>query len=293
LNLSHITAIAERLCLSAGWQEPEYIDRGNSAAVYRVAHPKHGIAALKIYDPDFFTGDNALIEARRVELQGGLKGHGHPNLIDVLETGRLAEDGTWFLLMEFCPWPSLEKCLAETPDPQVHPLLKQLVQAVLFLNELGYVHRDIKPANIVVSHDFQTLKLLDLGVLRKISPDEGSGTDGRKFIATAQYSPPEFLARQEEPGAAGFAAINVYQVGAVLHDLIMKIPLFGEEAATKNKFILFKAVTDKKPRIANPNVPVRLLALCGRALDKEPDRRIQSVTLQDFLVDADDAEACR
>jgi hypothetical protein len=73
----------------------------------------------------------------------------------------------------------------------------------------------------------------------------------------------------------------------------MKTPLFGEEAATQNKFILFRAVQDKKPRIANPNVPVRLLALCSRALDKNPDCRIQSVALQDFLADADDVGALR
>ncbi len=137
------------------------------------------------------------------------------------------------------------------------------------------------------------MKLLDLGVLRKISPDEGSGTDGRQFIATAQYSPPEFLAREEQQGAPGFAAINVYQVGAVLHDIIMKRPLFGEEAATRNKFILFKAVTEKTPRIANPNVPVRLVTLCRLALEKNPQRRILGVKLEDFLADADDAEALR
>ncbi len=270
-----------------------YIDHGNSAAVYRVQHPVHGTAALKIYDPTFFTGDNALIEAKRIALQDGLKNHGHPHLIEVLETGELAQDGTWFLLMEFCPWPSMEKVLAHVPDGQVHPLLRQLTDVVLFLDSKGYVHRDIKPPNITVSEDFQALKLLDLGVLRKITPDEGSGTDDRKFIATAQYSPPEFLAREEQPGAAGFAAINIYQVGGVLHDLIMKTPLFGEEAATKNKFILFKAVTSKMPRIANSNLPTRLLALCRHALDKDPDHRTKGVKLQDFLANADDSEALR
>ncbi len=293
MDLKGVTAIAERLCASAGWEGPDYIDHGNSAAVYRVRHPLHGLAALKIYDPSFFEGDNALIEAKRVELQGGLKGHGCPHLIEVLELGELPDDGTWFLLMEFCPWPSLEKRLADVPDSKVHQLLKQLTEAVLFLENRGYVHRDIKPANIAVSGDYKSLKLLDLGVLRRVGPEEGSGTDGRKFIATAQYSPPEFLSREEHPGAAGFNAINIYQIGAVLHDLIMKAPLFGEEAATKNKFILYKAVTEKRPRIANTSVPVRLIALCASALAKDASARTQSVTLQDFLAEADSPDVLR
>lgn len=195
--------------------------------------------------------------------------------------------------MEYCSWKSLEKRLPEVPDDKIHPLLKQLVFAVQFLNTTGFVHRDIKPANIVVSDDYEHLKLLDFGVMRRVAHDEGSGTDGYRFIATAQYSPPEFLAREEAPGESGFDAINVYQVGAVLHDLITKAPLFGEEKATKNKFKLFKAVTSKVPRVVSAAVPSRLIALCHAALDKDPAVRARSVSLRDFLVDADDLDSLR
>jgi serine/threonine protein kinase len=296
LDLARTTDIATQLCAKLGWEGPEYIDHGNSAAVYRVVHPEYGRAALKVYDPVFFEGENALIESNRVALQEELKGHGHPNLIEILETAEVSEFGTWYLLMEFCPWASLEKRLADVPDDRIHHLLKQLTEAVRFLETKGLVHRDIKPANIVVSPDFDSLKLLDLGVLRKIAPEEGSGTDSdekKRFIATAQYSPPEYLTREELPGAKGFTAINVYQIGAVLHDLIMKDQLFREDADTQNKYILYKAVTGKKPRIANPNVSVRLIGLCAQALDKDPARRVANVKLEDFLADADDSETIR
>ncbi len=287
-----VTSIAERLCAARGWSAPVYIDNGASAAVYKV-ETNDGPAALKVYDPAFFEGENALIEANRIDLQRQLKGHGCPHLVDVLDAGELARDGTWYLLMEYCPWKSLEKRLSDVPDTKVHELLKQLVEAVQYLESKGLVHRDIKPANIVVSDDFEQLKLLDFGVMRRIAHDEGSGTDVHKFIATAQYSPPEFLAREEAPGAAGFSAINVYQVGAVLHDLITKTPLFAEEKATKNKFKLFKAVTERRPRVVSASVPPRLIALCLAALDKDPVVRASSVKLEDFLADADDLDALR
>lgn len=292
MNIERVTEIAKRLCERRAWSPPAYIDHGASAAVYRAETP-NGPAALKIYDPAFFEGDNALIEERRIALQCELREHGCPYLIDVFDAGQIAEDCTWFLLMEFCAWKSLEKRLAEVPDEKIHSLLKQLVYAIQFLDSKGLVHRDIKPANILVSDEFDQLKLLDFGVMRRIAYDAGSGTDGYKFIATAQYSPPEFLLREEAPGDDGFRAINLYQVGAVLHDLITKIAIFSEEKATKNKFKLFKAVTEKRPRIVSASVPPRLIALCSAALDKDPIARLASLRLEDFLADADDLDALR
>ena len=119
------------------------------------------------------------------------------------------------------------------------------------------MHRDIKPANIVVDPTISKLKLLDLGVLRLIEHTEGNGTDQaetKRFVATAQYSSPEYLTREELPGAKGFEALNVYQVGAVLHDLIMKAPIFKQEADTQNKYILYKAIITKLPLVVNPNL---------------------------------------
>ena len=292
LDLVRVTKIAERLCIAKSWSTPTYIDNGASAAVYKV-ELSSGPAALKVYDPTFFEGENALIETNRIELQKELKGHTCPYLVDVLDEGEFAEEGTWYLLMEFCPWKSLEKRLGDTPDDKIHSIIKQLVKAVQFLDENRLVHRDIKPANIVISDDFERIKLLDFGVMRRVAHDEGSGTDGHKFIATAQYSPPEFLAREEIPGELGFTAINLYQIGAVLHDLITKSPLFAEEKATKNKFKLFKAVTEKRPKVVSAGVPPRLIALCLAALDKDPRTRSSSVKLQDFLADADDLDTLR
>lgn len=292
MDIARVTIIAERFCESRQWGSPRYIDNGASAAVFEVDTPT-GSIALKIYDPSFFDIENSLIEANRIELQKELKGHGCAYLVDVFEAGELPEAGTWYLAMEYCPWMSLDKRLDEVPDEKVHHLLKQLVEAVKFLDERGLVHRDIKPANIVVSPDFEELKLLDFGVMRRIAHDEGSGTDGHEFIATAQYSPPEFLVREEAPGETGFDAINVYQIGAVLHDLITKSAIFAEEKATRNKFKLFKAVTEKRPRVVSGSVPPRLIALCLAALDKDPQSRIASVALDDFLADADDLDALR
>lgn len=82
MNRDLAEEIARRLCEAQGWPELSYIDAGNSGTVFRIVHPKYGPVALKIYDPSFFTGDNALIEQNRVKLQEQLRSHGNPYLVD-------------------------------------------------------------------------------------------------------------------------------------------------------------------------------------------------------------------
>ena len=174
---SVLTGIAEKLCASKGWSVPTYIDAGNSAAVYETETHDLGRVALKIYHPSFFEGENAEIEAQRLRLQTTLTGHGCPQLINFIECGEFAERKTWYLLMEYCGWDTLAKRLGDIPDQQVPILIKELAKAILFLEEQSIVHRDIKPANILVSSDFTSVKLLDLGVLRNTGDEKGNGTD--------------------------------------------------------------------------------------------------------------------
>src|SRR6266850_2238780 len=114
MDLHRTTEIAKAVCSAkTDWSDPTFIRAGNSAAVFRVNHKLHGRVALKVYDPAFFIGENALIEARRIKLQDELSSHGNANLIEVLEVGELQEYGTWYILMEYCPWPMLDECLSQ------------------------------------------------------------------------------------------------------------------------------------------------------------------------------------
>ena len=109
------------------------------------------------------------------------------------------------------------------------PLIAQVASAAQFLEDNGLAHRDIKPENIGVSDDFSHATLLDLGVLRPVGlsniTDEG---EQKAFVATLRYSPPELLYREEEDNVEGWRVITFYQLGAVLHDMIMRYPIFRE-----------------------------------------------------------------
>ncbi len=273
-----------------GYGSPRYLTAGGSAAVFRVDSDQ-GPRAFKAFNPELFSGPRGDADRRRLDVQRRLIGHACESLI---QTYRVDEGhGTAFMEMEFVPWPQLNETLATVPDEAVVPLFTQLVAAVKFLEDKNTVHRDIKPENIHVSPDFVSLKLLDLGVARELEHADGedaSATDHgnlRPFLATAQYSSPEYLFRLDEPSPKLWKGLNFYQLGAVLHDLIMKDPIFQQEMKLGNRWLVARAVLTKTPSFVDGN-PARLAnlkALSARCLAKDLDVRLRLVGWEDFILE--------
>lgn len=258
---------------------------GGSAVVF-CWNQAGGLHALKVYDPKFFASDAAPAERYRLDLQRRLINQHCPSMVDTLAVDE--ELGTCFVTMEYFAGVELKKVIGKVPDEAIEPLILQLIDAVLFLERFGLVHRDIKPENILVSSDFTQLKLLDLGVVRTISEDEDriDGTDHgakRPFIATAQYSSPEYLFRLEPPSAALWKALTIYQVGGVLHDLVCKRTLFEKAVAADNKYALAMSVMREPPDFSGASANVSSwAALAARCLSKDSALRLQLVDWPDF-----------
>lgn len=277
--------LSKFLSTKQGYSGIEFINAGGSAAVYKVGTP-YGVRAFKVFDPKFVNDEESSKEKQRLALQERLINHDCETLVQTysIETA----EGTAFVEMEFVAWPQLKKNLKNVPDEAVTQLIKQLVQAVRFLENLNIVHRDIKPENIHVSTDWSRLKLLDLGVVREFDPGpDAAETDQgnlRLFLATAQYSSPEYLFRLDEPSATLWYALNFYQVGAVLHDLVMKEAIFQPEIDTGNRWLVAKAVLTKMPSFTDGNSArlAPLKSLARKCLTKDMDIRLQLVDWNDF-----------
>lgn len=282
--------LSRHLAGLVGYSTPEYITSGGSAAIFRVTGPE-GERAIKVFNPSFFADGSSTADRRRLAIQRSTIGHDCPTLVQTFSV--VEAEGTAFVEMEYIDWPSLKDCLASVPDNAIIPLLSQLVSAVKFLEAQNIVHRDIKPENIHISPDFGALKLLDLGVVRLIDTDDATGaavTDHgvmRPFLATAQYSSPEYLFRLDEPSPKLWRGLNFYQLGGVLHDLLNKRPLFDEEMRVNNRWLVAKAVLTKTPTFYDetPNRLLHLKALAARCLAKDLDSRLAMVGWDDFMLE--------
>lgn len=280
--------IAERWCVARGsaWSIDGQAGRGGTAPVFAVRGPE-GELALKIYDAEFSDGEKGKVEEKRVAQQVELGRHDCPSLIQVYDGGKF--EGRLFLLMNRAPGAELEKRLRDIPRSKIRGIVDQIARACLFLRERDLCHRDIKSANVFVSNDYETATLLDLSVTRDIYDPVGIGTDhdGQlPIVATARYSPPEYLFRLLEPGPVLWHALDVYQLGALLHDMIMREPLFQQEymRSKENRYRFAWSVATMDPVVHALDVDQDLVFTARRALDKDWERR-SLLSLSDFLSD--------
>lgn len=282
-----LRARAERLCADRGWKMLASLGAGATAAVYEI-ETCAGLRSLKIYSPRYLKGRQGEVARSRLQLVlDHLSKHTCRNLVKIYDGGE--ENGVLFLLMERVPGNALGDVLHLVPVGHIRLIIRQVASAAQYLEEVGLCHRDIKSDNIVVSDDYSTAVLLDLGVVRWLDEDGGAGTDREgqlPFVATAQYSSPEYMFRLIPPGPTLWRALTFYQLGGVIHDLVTRKRLFADiaEQAKDNRYLVAYAVATKVPRIAGGGaVPLDLVALAQRALDKNPDRRLGSVSWSDFL----------
>nr|WP_165493102.1 protein kinase [Hylemonella gracilis] len=276
---------------SRGYKLGGRLGFGGSAAVF-CAETSSGDVAIKVYLPEFLSGKGGTAERRRIELQRQLIGHTCSSLVQLRYVS--FEQETCFIEMDYFPWKDLARVLIDVPRDAIYPLMGQLIEAVRFLESKTLVHRDIKPANILISPEFDKLVLIDLGVVREATVDEDRADntdygDARPFIATAQYSSPEYLFRTLPPSPGLWTALTVYQVGGVLHDLIVRSPMFEEEAKTGNRYAVALAVQQKTPNFDGiKDVPIELRTLALHCLIKDPNKRLKLVDWERFSTPATD-----
>lgn len=264
----------------AGWEIVDFIDNGKSAAVYSARRGEER-AAIKIFDTELITkfGDAAMLE--RMEREKWLVGHDHPNIVQMIDSGFEPKTGNHYLIMEFLEGQNLSKCLSQIRPEKIPEFIEQLASAAEFLETKGLAHRDIKPANIVITDNFSRLVLLDFGVLRPVGEQGITDMGGTPlFVGTNQYASPEFALRQEEDTPEGWRAVTFYQIGAVLHDMLMQKTLFGSHRGVPAR--LAYAVQNEVPHIFNSDAAPYLVALSQICLVKSPTARLQAVSWDNF-----------
>lgn len=281
--------VAERWCAARGqgWSLKRRAGRGGTAPVYEVESPT-GDHALKILDLEYSSGDMFIESKERIRLQLQEIGqHSCSHLIQVLDGGEF--EGRLYILMNLAPGEELSKNLHLVPREKIRGIVDQIARACAFLREKGLCHRDIKVENIFISEDFNHATLLDVSVIRSIHDPIGLGTDhGNKLpvVATSRYTPPEYLFRLLEPGEDLWHAVDIYQLGCLIHDLVMRCQMYDEEfnRASDNRYRFAWIVATQTPVIQANDVDTALVLLGQRALDRDWQRR-SSLKLEDFFAE--------
>jgi len=182
----------------------------------------------------------------------------HPGIVTVYEVGR--EGDVLYYTMELVPGASFDPHLGDLRTRVT--VLEKVARAVQYAHEQGVIHRDIKPQNIITDAGGAP-RLLDFGISRDLqAPTELTRTGG--LLGTPTYMAPEQAkGKVHEPDVRA----DVYALGAILYEVLAgQVPFTGETVADIVKRLL---VEDPKP----PPGPAELVAICLKALEKEPARR--------------------
>jgi serine/threonine protein kinase/Flp pilus assembly protein TadD len=189
----------------------------------------------------------------------------HPHILTVYDAGEF--NGQEFIVTEFLDGGTFQNFHGDWR--QVVELLAGIADGLAAAHEAGMLHRDIKPGNILLTKSGYA-KLSDFGLakLSANSPDDETITRTGAIMGTIPYMSPE-----QASGKNLDARSDIFSFGVVLYEaLAAKRPFSG----ASNVDILH-AIVHRKPADLPGQIPAELRAVVEKALEKDPERRYQSM----------------
>lgn len=247
--------------LSDRYRVVRALGEGGMGQVYECEHVEVGRkVAVKVLQP--WLADHAVGKRLRVEARSA-SAAGHPNIVEVLDAGRL-EDGRPFLAMEFLDGATLLdliQCSARMTLADVADIGAQVARGLHAAHLAGIVHRDLKPENVmIVERDGKrTVKVVDFGIAFEVDEAKRMTREG-VAVGTPQYMAPEQVF-----GAPGAPTFDVYALGVLLFEMWTGETPFDGSTAVK---ILEAKTQQTAPRVEQwrPDTPPWLADLIAECL---------------------------
>lgn len=236
----------------------------------------------------------------------------HPGVVPVHELG-IDSAGSVYFTMQLVRGEDLKavfgRVAAGDPDwtrERVLGVLLKVCEAMAYAHDHGVIHRDLKPANVMVGR-YGEVFVMDWGLARvegredsrdlrprareetrsEIRTDRGDArdTDHDSPIFTmdgAVLGTPAFMAPEQARGQSETVGprSDVYSVGAMLYALLCGQVPYVESGARISARTVLARVIDGPPRSLrefDTTLPEELIAICERAMAREPSARYETM----------------
>jgi serine/threonine protein kinase/class 3 adenylate cyclase/formylglycine-generating enzyme required for sulfatase activity len=221
------------------------------------------IVALKVLKAEI-ADQPVLIEAFKNELRLARK-ITHKNVCRIYDLNRV--DGVSFISMEFVEGESLRRVLNRFNALSTRTGIKianQICEGLREAHAQGIVHRDLKPENLMIDGS-GNVKLMDFGLAHLVA--EGS---------TTAVGTPSYMAPEQAQGARIDQRCDIYALGLVLFEMFTGTSAFTGETPM---VVALKHIQDapQNPRDIEHTIPEHIAKAILRCLEKDPEKRFQSV----------------
>lgn len=273
------------------YRDPVPIGSGGMGTVYRVFDPAlERTVAMKVFGGT----DGALPEPRllarflaEAKVTGRLQ---HPGIVSVFEIGVDGRQRPYFTM----PWIAGKDLHAilqarQRGDPdwplvRVLDVLVRVCEAVAYAHERGVLHRDLKPANVMVGAFGETY-VVDWGLAHcdPVAADaaaEPASAGSPNTQAGEVLGTPAYMAPEQANGEVVGPGADVYALGAMLyHVLTGQVPYATGGEPISSAVTLERLRSGPPPPVSRlaATTPPELLAICDRAMARDPGQRYPSV----------------
>jgi eukaryotic-like serine/threonine-protein kinase len=246
-----------------------WLGAGSLAIVYRGVDERTGErVAIKVARQGCESAPHRLIHSCEI-----LDRLDHENIVRVREVG--CHEGTYYLVMEFIPGPTVADLCAERralPWREVVGLGLQICAALQHIHRRGVLHRNLKPSHLIRSADGQ-LKLVGFGLAKSLD-ETNFGKEGMA-VGTPGYMAPEQI--------CGIRAIDhrtdLYSLGVVLWNMLTGESPYQEPGESGHRrggaALAFAHLTQPVPRPSERihPIPEALDDLVAQLMGRAPDGR--------------------
>ncbi|MFO1076792.1 MAG: bifunctional serine/threonine-protein kinase/formylglycine-generating enzyme family protein [Planctomycetota bacterium] len=229
----------------------------------------------------------------------------HPGIVPVHELG-LDPEGRHYFTMKLVEGRDLKQIFELVftghqgwSETRALGVIEKVCEAMAYAHQKGIIHRDLKPANIMVG-SFGEVYVMDWGLSRVLRREDlhdlrlaaadappasagGPATGGTEasplltmdgvVLGTPSYMPPE-QARGDIDQLTPRS--DVYSIGAMLYHLLARRVPYGEPGTrTSPRDVLDRVRAGPPPPLlqCNAAVPAELVAICERAMARDPMQR--------------------
>jgi class 3 adenylate cyclase len=237
---------------------------GSTGLLFKARDRETGeIVALKVLKPEI-ADEPALVDAFKNELRVARK-ITHKNVCRIYDFSRA--QGISFITMEFVDGESLRNVLQRFNALSVRmgiKIAKQICEGLREAHAQGIVHRDLKPENLMIDGS-GNVKLMDFGLAHLVAKN-----------STAAVGTPSYMAPEQAQGSAVDHRCDIYAMGLVMFEMFTGSPAF---AGATPMVVALKQIQERpqNPCDIECTIPQHIARAILRCLEKDPDKRFQSV----------------